>query len=278
MDTSRTHLFVVCVLALSASLGGCSPTYRQDQLIQAIQQICATEYHLTVSARQSGQTLAVYLHHSGVLQQVGNQVAFAPSANEVLGNLFEVVHRVILSSDSSIRFYVVLISDPTVPGVYLTFVRYLEDVRRVNANLLTPTEFFNRTVFDMKYASVPVLNLDELILNDIQLEQFLSWQIAKRIQISLTDKLQQDVTPVVDIGPCAGEFRDGEFAFTLNIAPKAGLTVSDEELQQFFEDATTVIAQVLSGYRFEDFETIRLIHPSTGKNLILPRTRLEVFR
>jgi hypothetical protein len=278
MDTDGSPLLVVCVLALSLSLGGCGPTYRQDQLIQAIQQICATEYHLTVSARQAGQTLAVYLHHSGVLQQVGNQVAFAPSANEVLGNLFEVVHRVILSSDSSIRFYVVLISDPAVSGVYLTFVRYLEDVRRVNANLLTPTEFFNRTVFDMKYANVPVLNLDELILNDIQLEQFLSWQIAKRIQISLTDKLQEDVTPAVEVGPCAGEFRDGEFAFTLNIAPKAGLTVSDEELQQFFEDATTVIAQVLSGYRFEDFEAIRLIHPSTGKNLILPKTRLEVFR
>ena len=259
-------------------LGACSPSYRQDQLVQALTTICATDYHLSVSARQVGQTFAVHLRHDGTLQQQGTKIGLAESANEVLGNVLEAIHRVILSSDARLNFYVVLVSDSTVPGAYLTVIRYVEDVRRANANMLPPTEFFHRTIFDLKFVSGQTLGLNELGLDDIQLEQFLSWQLARRIHTHLTDALQRHGIPA-EVGPCSGEFRDGEFAFTLNVAPTPGQAGLDEALiQQVFQDATSVIAQVLSDYQFKRFERVRLIHLPTGRSLLLPKTRLELFR
>jgi len=268
----------VCLAVGGLLLGACSPSYRQDQLVQALTTICVTDYHLSVSARQVGQTLTVHLHHDGILQQQGTQIGLAESANEVLGNILEAIHRVILSSDARLNFYVVLVSDATVPGAYLTIIRYVEDVRRANANMLPPTEFFHRTIFDLKFVSGPTLGLDQLSLDDIQLEQFLSWQLARRIHTHLTDQLQRHGIPV-DVGPCSGEFRNSEFAFTLNVAPTPGQAGLDDALiQQVFQDATSVIAQVLSDYQFKRFERVRLIHLPTGRSLLLPKTRLELFR
>ena len=279
MSAPRRNGLVACVcVSISVVLLGCSPTYRRDQLVQVIQQICATDYHLTVSARETGQTIAVHLHHEGILEQHGNQIGLSPSANEVLGNLIEGIHRVILSTDAPINFYIVLVSDATVPGAYLTLIRYVEDVRRANANMLPPTEFFSRTIFDLKFVGGPSIGLDQLALNDIQFEQFLSWQLAKRIQAHLTEQLQRHGIPLAEVGPCVGEFRDGEFAFTLSVTPRPGLPVDDVLIQQVFQDATSVIAQVVSGYRFNNFEAIRLIHLPTGRSLLLPKTRLELFR
>ena len=278
MRTLPHRAVVVCALGLSLALPACSPTYRRDQLVEAIQRICASDYHLSVSARQTGQTVAVHLRHDGILQQRGNQIGLSPSANEVLANLIEGIHRVILSTDATINFYIVLVSDATVPGAYLTLIRYVEDVRRANANMLPPTELFSRTVLDLKFVGVPTIGLDQLALNDIQLEQFLSWQLARRIQARLAEGLQRRGLPSADVGQCAGEFRDGEFAFTLNVASKPGLPLDDALIQQIFQEATSVIAQVLSGYRFKNFDAIRLVHVPTGRTLMLPKTRLELFR
>ncbi len=266
------------MVTLTLGLGACSPTYRQDQLIESIQGISAKEYRFKVSARRVGQTLAVHLDHQGILQQVGSQVGVAPSANEIIGNLIEVIHRVVLSSDSEIRFYVALISDPNVPGVFLTVIRDLDDVRRVNTSMIPPTEFLSRTVFDLRYAETASQSLEQLIPTDIRLEQFLAWQLTKRIQARLTNRFQLEGLGGADVGQCAGEFRNGEFVFTLNIAPKLGRQFTDDRIHQIFEEATGEIAQVLSGYHFKDFEAIRLIHPLTGRIVLLPKTRLDLFR
>lgn len=272
----RSRVLASCVLAL-AVLNACSPSYREDQLISEIARLCADEYHYQVTARKIGQTIAVHLHHPGILHQEQNQIGLAPDANEILGNIIEVVHRVTLSSDATVKFYLLLVSDPAVPGAYLTVVRYVDDVRRANASIIPPTELFSRTILELKYVGVPAITLDQITLNDIRLEQFLSWQLSKRIQTKLSDTLQRRGMPLAELGPCAGEFRNGEFVFTLNVTPR-GVPFKDEQVQQIFQDATSVIAQVLSGYRFNDFTTVRLIHPPTGRNLLLPKTRLDLFR
>lgn len=278
MSGSPRHWRCLVVLGASLWLGACSPSYKQEQLVEAIQQLCATEHHLSVAARQAGRTIAVHLRHDGIFSKAGNQVALSPSANEVLGNLLEVIHRVTLSSNASLRFYVLLVSDPTVPGIYLTMVRYLDDVRRANANIIPPTEFFSRTIFELKYLAVPEMSFDQLIINEVQLEQFLGWQLAKRIQARLTERLRQPEGSTVEVGECLWEFQNGEYAFTLNVAPAPGHALDDELIQEIFQEATSEIAQVLFGYRFEGFEAVRLIHPPTGRSLLLPKTRLELFR
>lgn len=273
----------LCVAAAAAVAGGCSPSYRQDQVLTSLQTICAHDYKLKVTAKQVGQTLAVHLHHDGILQQTGNQVGLTDTAQEILGNLIEAIHRVVLSSDAPIRFYLVLVSDSTIPGVYLTILRYMEDVRRANANMLPPTEFFHRTIFDLKFVGGAALGLEQFNVSDITLEEFLSWQLARRIHTHLTEQLAQHGM-AAEVGQCSGEFQNGEFAFTVTVAPPLAAAQPSQEplideslIQQVFQDTTGVIAQVLSDYQFNRFDAVRIVHMPTGRSLHLPKTRLEVF-
>ena len=126
--------------------------------------------------------------------------------------------------------------------------------------------------------NLPGLTLDQLAIQDIQLEQFLSWQLAKRIQARLAEQLQSRGMSTAEVGQCVGEYKSGEFAFTLNVTQQPDLHADDALISQIFQDAAGVVAQVLSDYRFETFEAIRLIHPATGRNVFLPKTRLEIFR
>ena len=268
----------LCVLGVGALLAGCAPTYRPDQLLTAIEGICEREHHFHVKAKQIGRTIAIQFNHPDILKRDGEQFTLSDSANEILGNLIEAIHRVCLSSSASVDFYVVLVSDPAAPGIYLTVIRCMEDVRRANANMLPPTEFFLRTILDLKYVGVPSMNFDQVILNDIKLEQFLSWQLAKRIQTRIAEGLQRKGITTAEVGPCAGEFHNGEFAFTLNVTSKPNAKADQALVQGIFQEATDVVAQVLSGYQFQNFQAVRLIHPETGRSLLLPKTRLELFR
>ena len=271
--------FFGSVLAVSLGLTACGPTYMNAHVAKTIEQICRTEYHFQVAAKQVGNTVAVHLHHAGILQQTGSQVGLATSANETLANLIEVIHRVVLSADTPMSFYIVLVSDPAVSGAYLTLVRYVDDVRRANANSIPPTELFSRTIFELKYdATTPTLNLNELSLNEIHLGEFLSWQIARRIQTRLTETLQRTGLPASAVGQCTGEFQHGEFTFTLNMNPGLSDHADQATVQRVFDEATNVISSVLSGYRFKDFSTVRLTHPPSGRSLLLPRGRLEPLR
>ncbi len=280
MTLRMRHGFAVgLLLSLGLALSGCSgATYRQNQAAEVIRQICATEYHLTVAVKQAGGTVAVHLDHAGTLMQLNqHQVWLNPAANELLGNVMEVIHRVVLSTEPPMDFYLLLVSDPAVPGAYFSLVRYLDDVRRVNANMIPPTEFFSRTILELKLADAPGVSLDQLPLHTLTLEQFLSLQIAQRIQAHLAEQVNAKALPTVQVGPCEGAFRNGEFTFALNVAPQPGVELNEALLHKIFDDATGVIAQVLAGYRFDRFEAIRLIHPLTGRNLLLPKAQLELF-
>ncbi len=282
MRTSRSLLAprpVVLACAALALTASCSnrPTYPKAQLVSSVSDLLAKE-QLRASVRFIEHTLAVHLDYPNALTQVGGQLGIGPAFDAAAGKVLTVIHRVLLSTNAQVNFYVLLLSDPNTPGAYLTLVRYLDDVRRVNANMLNTPEMFARTIFELNYlpeSSTP-LTIDQYVPRDIRLEEFLSWQLARRIQQALTEELQKAST--AEVGRCGGEFRDGEFAFTLNVAPAEGQTLDDATIRNIFRTSTNVIAKVLGSYRFESFNAIRLVHQPTGRSLVLPKTRLEVFR
>jgi hypothetical protein len=262
------------VAAISAAAFACAPSYKREQIGDAVREIAADSYKLIVGTRMVGDTLAVHLEHEGILQQTGGQVGLAPGSEQILGDVIESIHRVVLSADQPLQFYVILASDAKIPGVALMIVRYLDDVRRVNASMIPPTEFMNRTIFDLKFLNSPGVNFSQLDLSDIHLEEFLSWQLAKRLQIQLAEQVESFGPMTAEVGQCAGEFRDGQFTFTLNVMPTIDQPLSEAFIQQIFSDASTLIADVLEGYRFQRFDSVKLTHPPTGRSLQLPRTKL----
>ena len=262
-------------LALSAGCGK-GPTYPKAHAIDALQQLLR-EDRLETSVRFIDHTLAVQLAYPNALARSGTEIALGPAFDEATRKVLTAIHRVLMSTDAEVRFYVLLLSDPNIPGAYLTMVRYLDDIRRANANMLDTPEFFARTVFELNFVGATPLTIEQYVPRDIRLGEFLSWQLARRIQHTLADELQ--AAGSANVGRCGGEFRNGEFVFTLNVAPATeGGSLDDQTMGEVFRASTNVIAKVLSSYHFQSFNAVRLVHPLTGRNLVLPKTSLDVFR
>lgn len=265
-------------MAVSVSLAGCSnrPTYPKERLAESLQQVLVGE-HLKTTVRFFEHTLAVQLEYPNALAQQGNEIAIGPAFQEAARMVLQAIHRVLLSTDAEVHFYVLLLSDPHTPGAYLTMVRYIDDVRRAEVNMLNTDEILGRTVFDLNFVGPKALTIEQYVPRGIRMEEFLSWQLARRLQHQLIETLQ--LSGRAEVGRCGGEFRDGEFAFTLNVTPTVEGTALDEgTVKEIFQTSTGEIAKVLSGYQFNSFETIRLILPATNSNIVLPKTHLQAFQ
>lgn len=266
-------VLVGCILFLTGCSSG--PTYHKEHLAQSLQALLVDE-RLEAAVRFIDHTLAVQVASSDALTQREGQLGIGPAFDETTRKVITAIQRVLLSTDAEVRFYVLLLSDPKVPGAYFTMVRYLDDVRRANALMLNTPEIFARTVFELNFLGPQPISIEQYVPRDIQMEEFLSWQLARRIQVSLTNELQQ--AGIATVGRCGGQFQQGEFAFTLDVAPPQGGVLEESTIQKAFLTSTSVIAKVLSSYQFEHFDAVRLTHAGTGRSLLLPKTRLEVFR
>ena len=269
------RLSLAALALLMATSCSSPPTYPKEHLVESLQALLASE-HLETVVRFIGQTLAVQVSYPHALAQNGTQVSFGPAFDEATQKAMPAIHRVLFSTDADIRFYVLLISDPTTPGIYLTMVRYLDDLRRLDVHKIDTPEFFARTVLELNAAGSGPLTLDQYIQRSVQLEEFLSWQLSRRIQGKLTQEFE--ALGVATVGRCAGKFQNGEFAFLLDVSPIGHGALDEEMMRRVFQSATNVIAHVLSSYHFASFTSVRLIHPLTGRNILLPRANLDVFR
>jgi hypothetical protein len=278
MPMQRAFRFpLVAGAVLLCAISGCDgPTYPKATVASSLEQIMR-EDGLDTSVRFLDHTLGVQLSYPGSISQTDAQITLGPEFQEAARKVLTAIHRVALSTDADIRFYVLLLSDPASPGAYLTMVRYLDDIKRANANMIDSPEMFARTIFELSYTGGTPVTIAQYVPRDIELEDFLSWQLARRIQYALTDEVQP--TGTVNVGRCGGRFQDGEFAFTLDVAPLVpGAALDDATMEKIFKVSSGVIAQVLENYRFEQYDAVRLIHPMTGRSILLPKTKLEVFR
>lgn len=257
-------------------LAGCTiaPTYPRHKVVDGLQAILqADQLHATVTF--TDHTLGVQVYQPDMLVQAEGQVGMGPAFDETVGDLVQAIHRVVLSSDADIRFYAVVIGDPALPGLFVHLVRYIDDIRRANASMIGPEELFARTVLELQAVEPPTAAPQPI--REIRFEEFLSWQAAKRIQQTLIQEME--LSGQVLVGRCVGQFTDGEFAFTLNVNPSNGeKPLDDMTLQQVFQTSTGVVTQVLANYRFHNFNAVRLIHPMTGRHMLLPKARLELLR
>lgn len=276
---SLRHFPRIILVGILLIAGGCSngkPTYPKEHLVESVHALLTKE-NLTGDVRFTDHTLAIHLDHPNLIVQYADQTAIGSSFEDIAQKLINVVHRILLSSDADVQFYVVILSDPGTPGAYITIVRYVDDIKKAYVNRIDITEMLSRTLFEVKHIPSPSMTpIEQVVPVDIRLEDFLSMQLAHRIQQILMTELQGGGKATV--GQCEGSFQQGEFIFTVNVLPANGVIVDEPVMQQAFQMSSATIAKVLASYRFDDFNTVRLIHPLTGRNLVLPKANLEVFR
>ncbi len=276
MDFARIAKTTVCCALL---LTGCSidPTYNKSNIPESLTNLYAEE-GISPESKIIGDTIAIHIEKEGLLLKVGGQIGVGPEFDEISRILIVNLHRVLLSSDRKINFYVMLFSDPSIPGAYLTMVRYAKDLYLTYVSRISTEEFFDRTVYDLHYLGPQAsLSLDTYIQRQIELSEFLSWQLAKRVQNKLVEQFKENSD--VRVGTGLGEFQDREFRFTVNVlSQNKEEPLDDQTYEEIFDTATSEIEEVLSSYEYQEFDTVKIIHQPTGRHMSLPKAHLNILQ
>jgi len=262
---------------LASSGCGNAPTYPKARLTESVQDLMQEE-GIASSVRLVDHTLGVQFSYPEALAFVApGEIGLGPNFDEAARKTLSVIHRVLLSTDAQVDFYLLLVSDPQVPGAYLTMVRAVDDIRKVHVSKIGVTEMLSRTVFELNLLEQETspLTLDSYLSREIHLSDFLTWQLQRRLHDALTEALQGEGT--LTVGRCAGEFRNGEFGFVLNVIPMTQDPMEEQLVARIFDTATALISDVIRSYEFEGFDSVTLLHPATGRRLVMPRAEIGSF-
>lgn len=260
MNMARSTLEYILICAnLWYLLSGCKPSYPANSVAKAITQICKDEYGLSPDVRILDGTLSLHLAIDDLVESSDAvKTGFSKKTNQKINNIISVVHRVILSTDKKLDFYVIIITDKEIPDIEFVLIRNVEDVLKANANAISITEFFKRGIMDLRIADQETGH-NFLLEGPIVFEKFLAFQMAKRIKEDAM--LQTD-----------GGFENGRFIFILNDdSIEAGA-----QIEAHFIKALSEIVNVLKGYRFTNYGSIYIMHKPAKKLIDIPKQKIQM--
>ncbi|MDD4980627.1 MAG: hypothetical protein PHC54_05100 [Candidatus Omnitrophica bacterium] len=263
-------------LLICFNLTGCQcrpiePTYKEENLISTVKQICKDEYSLDVATGRTPTTLWVYAPVDKILHKdYGKQEdkIFDDEITEKLRNILITIGRVLLSSDHTPEFFVLVISDIKIGIDYAIFANVL-DIKKTYADSMPFTETQKRYVF--RFALAPQAIGDKtgkhIQIYDIKLGDFLAQQITQRVSIIFQG---EDFKKYFKLEKIDGLFNNGNFIFAYSIRettrPDKGINAMKEILD--------TAAYCIRTYEFGDFNTLEINDLLRQDKLILNRQEI----
>ncbi|MCX5715476.1 MAG: hypothetical protein NTV07_01170 [Candidatus Omnitrophica bacterium] len=179
---ARFIFLVLCSLIIS----GCgAPTYPKNKIYESVVSLCKKEYRIDVDAKVTGNTVAVYLPAENLFDAVFN---IDPIASKKINDVILGISRVVISTDATLDFYVVIAQDPKMPEVEIVYIRYVDDVKRFLLGGLSRGEYGKRAVIAIKtppqaereriikelFDKLNIKDADELIKGYVEAEEPIS--------------------------------------------------------------------------------------------------------
>lgn len=258
--SSRASLVLTLAMLLSlAAATGCGrATYPADRVTESLVALCRDEHRLDVTARLIGKTLWVYLPlEQGLLDEM---MRFSEAASEAIEHVVLNVHRVTMSTDAPIDFYVVVVADTGQIGAELTLIGYTQDVRRARLLDISREEYQQRLIREIKLNPKALGDRegDYVQIADIYLPKFLAEQTCRRIQWAF----QSDPGLSSRFAFRSAEWRLEGLAFRFLVTAEA--QAPDVSWRTVLATSAEVITEVFRGYRYTHFETITIEDLVTG--------------
>lgn len=270
----KIFFFLFIFFISSSVLCGCipekDPYYPAGIIPQEIIKICKKEYNLDVKVNIVEDTLWLYIPLKRFVDQAGNiDKEFIDTLNHVVLS----VNRVIMSTKSPPKFYVIFASDIKEVGVDYICAGYVLDVKKYLYNFISREEFLRRQVVNL------ILNpeaLDDLEGRHVEffnvtLDSFILSQIEQRIASKLE---RDDISSKIKIEKLQSIPEGNNIKFVLNLkgADKYKYDID------FTGMALKIISYVFLAYDFKDFQTITIVDSYSGKQNTYSRKALEDFR
>jgi hypothetical protein len=257
---------ILLLIGLSLFLSSCEPikpTYTKENFVSSIQKICKEEFAIdNVKAWLAGETAWIYTPQDKLIDKDSKL------DEEIIKKINKVVlsvSRVLLSMKPRPQFYVIVASDIKDAGADLIYLGNVEDILRFQFEHISRSEFGKRNIYDAIFNPSALSDLEGKHINpyDIKLEDFLSLQIAQRINL----ELKENNIEVKNLG-CF--FKEGVFNLQYektNPEKPINLDINKAILE--------TVSLVVKSYRFKDYSLVKLTNLGSGEKVILGKNILE---
>lgn len=144
--------YIAILLFLILLSSGCgkifAPTYTKDNIPSSIQKLCREEYGIgeKVDVKISGKTVGVRLHLDELLDI---NLKLQEKALDKLQKLLRIIRRICLSTDADLAFFVIIGYEKKL-GIEVMFYSYIDDLKRVSADWMSPDDYFQRLIRNMQ--------------------------------------------------------------------------------------------------------------------------------
>ena len=312
----RTRILATCTLLLAAILSGCAPTYPKEKFAESIVRVCKQEYKLDVKVATVGKTVAIYVPLEELWDMTFSLTKRAGEAiNDVILSVSRVAlstdakcdFYVVIAHDvriPEIQIIIVKYVDD-VKRFMLSDIsrgefskRMLID-KRVNPQARKEhavKEVFEKMGLDKKWQDAVMDDFfrsqpaalgdigywnDRFYIKDISLPEYLAEQIASRVRIEFFE--DRALSEAVVIKSSKGSYlpSGGKHYFQIEVLaePKSFSQMSaNEMINMAFKKSLEVIAQVLHGYRYENYDYINIVDETSGRSLKVTKEAVEKFR
>ncbi len=270
-------------LLISIFLCGCGkniePTYKEADIPSLVQKMCKSEYSLDVTTQRTTTTLWIYAPLQKLLHKdfgTDAEKIFDEEISDKLRNILTAIGRVLISSDNTPEFFILVSSDIKIGFDYIMIGNVL-DVKKTYAGFIPWTESNKRYVlkFNVNPDAIGDMDGKHLKIYDITLPDFLASQISQRINIYFQNEQYkkyfkiEKVEGKFDGSSLAAEKSgnhsgDGDFTFNYSISqiskPPREINIKKEILR--------IIAYCFKTYEFNDFSNVGLNDLSEPKNSV----------
>jgi len=314
-SAQRCAAAILAVAMLGAGALGCTATYPADAVEQSIIRLCQQEYKIDVKVATVGQTIAIYLPLTNLLDFT---FTVTPEASDRINNVLLCATRVVISTNAQFNFYCVIAHDTRLPEIQIVIIKSVDDVKRFLLSDVSRSEYSKRMLIDLRLSPQAKkekvikdiferMNLDkewqEELLNDffrtepaalgeigywndrffikdITISEFIAEQIASRVKIEFKDIPELSEAFLVKSSDGKYMSDQGERFFTLEVlAVNRKFDEIDRDVSSdVFKMGLLVAANVVHAYKFEDFNYIDIVNVRDYKHLKVSRETLEAYR
>ncbi len=268
MSGRKGVIYLLICGFLMFDITACTPTYPKEKISESIIKTCKENYDLEVEVKIIGETLGVGIVLDNLIEE---DFFLTEQAKNKMDRVFLTVTRVCLSTDASLKFFVITCRD-TVSEIEVSFVRHIDDIKKYFLKYMCQEDFFSRLVLEI----VPqdFWNKDDFPFSEINLPGFLAAQMVQRLNNQIN---QQNLSvPKFYINAIDKKEKDDELVvFECKLEAEENKDPSDYMWDDFLELLIETVYNVCCKYKFSDYEALQLLEADGEEIINIKKTALK---
>ena len=175
----KKYFYISALMLFGIVCAGCKASYPRQNVASSVEQLIKKEYKLNGQARLVGDTLYLEVNMDGLVSP--EQKVLTAILTKVQGASL-VITRVALSSDASIKYMVLVASEPTFK-MHLRIIQKLDDIKAYLYQKISRADYEDRLVLEIESEQEKVLEGGIGDNNGISMKEFVGRLVVSQVNM-----------------------------------------------------------------------------------------------